>query len=99
LISTAQRFGLFANDITVEFQRGHVPGLKFFAMQEELSRLLGRQVDLNTPGFLNERFRAQVLREAQVIYEQKQHKKSVSTHARKRAKSARVGTRSQTRRA
>jgi len=50
----------------LEFQRGHVPGLEFFTMQEELSRLLGRRVDLNTPGFLNEYFRGRVVREADV---------------------------------
>jgi uncharacterized protein len=38
-------------DVIVEFEPGHVPGLDFFAMQDELSRILGRTVDLNTPGF------------------------------------------------
>jgi uncharacterized protein len=57
-------------DILVEFEQGHTPGLAFFAMQEELSRLLRRQVDLNTPGFLSKYFREHVLANAQVIYEQ-----------------------------
>src|SRR5437879_139273 len=35
-------------DILVEFEPGRVPGLAFFTMQEELSALLGRKVDLNT---------------------------------------------------
>jgi predicted nucleotidyltransferase len=37
-------------------------------MQAELSEILGRRVDLNTPGFLSKQFREQVLREAQVQY-------------------------------
>ncbi len=57
-------------DILVEFEPGHIPGLAFFAMQAELSSMLGRPVDLNTPQFLSKYFRSQVEREAQVIYEQ-----------------------------
>ena len=34
-------------DVLAEFKPGHVPGLAFFAMQDELSALLARQVDLN----------------------------------------------------
>lgn len=56
-------------DILVEFQEGHIPGLKFFTMQEELSELLGRKVDLHTPGFLSPYFRDEVLAEAEVQYE------------------------------
>ena len=55
-------------DVLVEFQSGHTPGLTFFRMQEELSELLGRKVDLNTPGFLSRHFREEVLREAKVLY-------------------------------
>ena len=55
-------------DVLVEFERGHVPGLDFFAMEIELSELLQRKVDLNTPGFLSPRFRSQVLAEAEVQY-------------------------------
>ncbi len=68
-------------DILVEFQPGHVPGLEFFAIQDELSRLLGRQVDLSTPGFLSKYFRNQVLKEARVIYEQARQSDTLSTHA------------------
>ena len=57
-------------DVLVEFEPGHVPGLEFFAMELELSELLGRKVDLNTPGFLSPRFRDQVLAEAEVQYAQ-----------------------------
>ena len=57
-------------DVLVEFEPGHVPGLEFFAMEDELSEILGRKVDLNTPGFLSPRFRDQVLAEAEVQYAQ-----------------------------
>jgi len=40
-------------DVLVEFEPGHVPGLAFFQIEMELSEILGRQVDLNTPGFLS----------------------------------------------
>lgn len=56
-------------DVLVEFEPTHVPGLAFFAMQEELSTILGRPVDLNTPNFLSRYFRGQVLTQAQVQYE------------------------------
>lgn len=57
-------------DVLVEFEPQDTPGLKFFAMQDELSHLLGRKVDLNTRGFLSKYFREQVLAEAQLLYEQ-----------------------------
>jgi len=57
-------------DVLVEFEPGHVPGFAFFAMEEELSRIVGRKVDLNTPGFLSPYFRDQVLSEAEVQYVQ-----------------------------
>ncbi|HEY2289820.1 MAG TPA: nucleotidyltransferase family protein [Thermoanaerobaculia bacterium] len=57
-------------DVLVEFEPGHVPGLAFLSMEEELSRILGRKVDLNTPGFLSPYFRDQVLAEAEVQYAQ-----------------------------
>jgi uncharacterized protein len=57
-------------DILVEFEPGHVPGLAFLSMEEELSKLLGRRVDLNTPGFLSPYFRDRVLAEAEVQYVQ-----------------------------
>jgi predicted nucleotidyltransferase len=55
-------------DVLVEFEAGTRVGLRFFEMEEELSRLLGRKVDLNTPGFLSRQFRDAVLREAEVRY-------------------------------
>jgi len=38
-------------DVLVEFEPRHMPGLAFFAMEAELSELLARKVDLNTPQF------------------------------------------------
>jgi predicted nucleotidyltransferase len=55
-------------DVLVEFEEGHVPGLAFFSMEDELSELLGRKVDLNTPGFLSPYFREEALKEAEVVY-------------------------------
>ncbi len=55
-------------DVLVEFDRGHVPGLKFFKLERELSEILGRNVDLNTPNFLSPYFRKRVLAEAKVEY-------------------------------
>jgi predicted nucleotidyltransferase len=57
-------------DVLVEFEPGHVPGLAFFAMEEELSQILGRRVDLNTPQFVSPHFRERVLKEALAQYEQ-----------------------------
>jgi len=55
-------------DVLVEFAPGQVPGLAFFGMQEELSTILGRTVDLNTPQCLSRYFRDKVLQEAVVQY-------------------------------
>jgi predicted nucleotidyltransferase len=57
-------------DVLVEFEPGHIPGLAFLTMEAELSEILGRKVDLNTPGFLSPYFRDQVLAEAEVQYGQ-----------------------------
>jgi len=55
-------------DVLVEFDPDHVPGYRFFALQEELSRIFGRTVDLNTPGFLSPHTREEVQREALIQY-------------------------------
>ncbi len=55
-------------DVLVEFEPGHTPGLTFFDIEAELSRLLGRKVDLNTPQFLSPRFRHRVQAEAEVLF-------------------------------
>lgn len=56
-------------DVLVEFEPGTRIGLRFFGLERELSEILGRKVDLNTPGFLSHRFRDEVLAEAEVQYD------------------------------
>ena len=56
-------------DVLVEFGPGHTPGLAFFSMQRDLSKLIGRQVDLNTANDLDPSFRRDVLDQAQVVYD------------------------------
>ena len=55
-------------DVLVEFQPGVRVGLAFIRMQDELSAVLGRTVDLHTPASLSKYFRDQVLREAEPLY-------------------------------
>ena len=55
-------------DILVEFKPGKTPGFAFFGMQDELSDLLGRRVDLRTPSELSKYFRDEVLAEAEELY-------------------------------
>jgi hypothetical protein len=55
-------------DVLLEFEPRHVPGLAFFAMESELSEILGRKVDLNTPQFLSRYLRNQALAEAEAQY-------------------------------
>lgn len=55
-------------DVLVEFEPEHTPGLAFFTMEMELSEILGRTVDLNTPQFLSKYFREAVQTEAEVHY-------------------------------
>ena len=55
-------------DVLVEFEPGRVPGLRFFALERELSEILGRKIDLNTPNFISPYFRDRVLAEVEVQY-------------------------------
>jgi len=55
-------------DVLVEFEPEHVPGLAFISMEIELSELLGRKVDLNTPKFLSRYLRDRVLADAEEQY-------------------------------
>ena len=43
--------------------------IRLAGMEIELGELLGRKVDLNTPGFLSEYYRQRVLAEAEVQYD------------------------------
>lgn len=55
-------------DILVEFEPGQIPGFAFIDIQDKLSDIIGRTIDLNTPQDLSRYFRDQVLAEAEVIY-------------------------------
>jgi predicted nucleotidyltransferase len=56
-------------DVLVEFQPGHVPGLRFVSIEREFSELLhGRRIDMVTPKFLNARIRDQVLKNSEPLY-------------------------------
>lgn len=56
-------------DVLVEFEPGHVVGLITLAgLENELSEIFGRQVDLNTPGGLSPYFREAVLLEQEALY-------------------------------
>ncbi|MGH7553052.1 MAG: nucleotidyltransferase family protein [Longimicrobiales bacterium] len=55
-------------DVLVEFETGHTPGFAFVGIQEELSGLLGRRVDLRTPEDLSRYFRDEVVKTAKLLY-------------------------------
>ena len=55
-------------DVLVEFLPSIRVGLAFIRMQDELSAILGRKVDLHTPASLSKYFRDEVLQEAKVQY-------------------------------
>ncbi len=55
-------------DVLVVFESGARVGLKFFEIEQELSQIMGQNVDLNTPNFLSHYFRDQVMSEAEDLY-------------------------------
>lgn len=56
-------------DVLVEFAPGQTPSLlDLGGMLMELREMLGREVDLKTPGFLSPRFRDHVVRESRTLY-------------------------------
>ncbi len=55
-------------DMLVEFEPGCTPGLAFIDIQDDLSNLLGRTVDLSTPAGLSKYIRDRVMAEARTIY-------------------------------
>ena len=57
-------------DVLVEFELGKTPGLAIITMEDELSNIIHRRVDLRTLADLSRYFREQVVAEAMVIYEQ-----------------------------
>lgn len=61
-------------DVLVDFELDRTPGLEFITIQDELSEILGRQVDLYTfKGVENSRnwlLREEILNSAEMQYEQ-----------------------------
>ena len=56
-------------DVLVEFEPGTRVGLiRLSGLELELGHIIGRKVDLNTPGFLSKYYRDQILDEAEVQY-------------------------------
>lgn len=55
-------------DVLVEFERGHTPGFNIVSMEDELSAIVRRAVDLRTPAEISRYVRDEVLAEAQVQY-------------------------------
>ena len=58
-------------DILVEFMQP-VGFVKFIGLENELSELLRRKVDLVTKASLSKFFRTEVLKKAKVVYDQKE---------------------------
>lgn len=56
-------------DILVTFEPGAAPGFGFMGIQDELSDMLGHQVDLHTPASLSKYFRNDVMQEAEPLYD------------------------------
>ena len=56
-------------DVLVEFEPGTRVGMiRLAGIELELSGILGRKVDMHTPGFISKYFRNQVLEEAEDQY-------------------------------
>lgn len=56
-------------DVLVEFEAGKTPGWEIVSIEQELSELLGRRVDLRTPEELSHYFRQAVIETAATLYE------------------------------
>jgi predicted nucleotidyltransferase len=55
-------------DVLVEFEPSHTPGLDFFGYQDELSQMLGRPVDLNTPACFRSPLRERIEASSETVY-------------------------------
>ncbi len=57
-------------DILIEFPEDNAPGLFLLGeIQQELSEVFNRPVDLKTPGFFSEKERDEILKNSRVEYE------------------------------
>lgn len=71
VFGSAARGGLSPDsdvDIFLEFEPGAHPGLGFFELEDELSALFGRHVDLGRKSLLKPIVRRNALRDAVVLY-------------------------------
>lgn len=55
-------------DVLYQFEPDHIPGWDIVTIEEELSVLLGREVDFVSEKYLNRWIRDRVLAEAEVLY-------------------------------
>jgi hypothetical protein len=55
-------------DVLVEFEPGHTPGWDIVSIEDELSSIMSRKVDMHTRDDLSRYFRDRVVREAKVQY-------------------------------
>jgi predicted nucleotidyltransferase len=55
-------------DIFIEFEAGAHPGLRFFDLEEELTKLFGRRVDLGRKSLLKPLVRPSALCDAVILY-------------------------------
>ena len=56
-------------DVLLEFRPGRTPGFAFFGLKDELKAILGRSVDMTTPGGVHPLIQEGVLKNAQTYYE------------------------------
>jgi predicted nucleotidyltransferase len=56
--------------VLVEFEPVHIPEFDFFLIEAELSKILGRKVDLQTANFLSLEIRQSAPSEAVIAYKQ-----------------------------
>jgi hypothetical protein len=56
-------------DVLVEFEEGKTPGLQYYGFGDELTDMLGREVDCLTPDELSPYYRARVMAEAEALYD------------------------------
>ena len=55
-------------DVLVEFESGAVLGFEYFGLEQELTQLMGRPVDLATKKWLKPAVRDRILRHSRAIY-------------------------------
>jgi predicted nucleotidyltransferase len=55
-------------DLLIEFESGYIPGFLFVQIQDELSQIFGRTVDLHTKNSLSAYFRDSVVKESTAVY-------------------------------